>query len=47
MNIRGKISRIGTSGKELENLPVSAKMKIDYQVELEQVFEEAWRSLRD
>lgn len=47
MNIKGKISRIGTSGKELENLPVSAKMKIDYQVELEQVFEEAWRSLRD
>ena len=47
MNIRGKLSRISTKGKELENIPISAKLKIDYQVELHQVFEEAWRALRD
>ena len=47
MNTKGKLSRISTNGKELENLPVAAKMKIDYQAELDQVFEEAWRALRD
>jgi len=47
MNSRGKLSRISTSGKEVENLPVAAKMKIDYQAELNQIFEEAWRALRD
>ncbi|MEE9460230.1 MAG: S41 family peptidase [Bacteroidales bacterium] len=47
MNTKGKLSRISTNGKELENLPVAAKMKIDYQAELNQVFEEAWRALRD
>jgi tricorn protease len=41
MNTRGKLSRIGTNGKETENLPVAAKMKIDYQAELNQLFEEA------
>ncbi|KPL14232.1 MAG: peptidase S41, partial [Bacteroides sp. SM23_62] len=47
MNIQGKLSRISTNGKEEENLPVAAKMKIDYQAELNQIFEEAWRALRD
>ena len=47
MNTRGKLSRITTGGKETENLPIAAKMKIDYQAELDQIFEEAWRSLRD
>jgi tricorn protease len=47
MNTSGKLSRISTSGKELENLPIAAKMKIDYQAELDQIFEEAWRALRD
>lgn len=47
MNTKGKLSRISTSGKELENLPIAAKMKIDYQAELDQIFEEAWRALRD
>ena len=47
MNTRGKLSRIGTNGKETENLPIAAKMKIDYQAELNQLFEEAWRALRD
>jgi len=47
MNSRGKLSRISTSGKEVENLPVAARMKINYQEELNQLFEEAWRALRD
>lgn len=47
MNTGGKLSRISTNGKEIENLPVAAKMRIDYQAELNQVFEEAWRALRD
>jgi tricorn protease len=47
MNSRCKLSRIGTTGKELENLPVAAKMKIDYHAELNQIFEEAWRALGD
>jgi len=47
MNSRGKLSRISTNGKESENLPVAAKMEIDYEVELNQIFEEAWRALRD
>jgi len=47
MNLKGKLSRISTNGKEMESLPVAAKMKIDYKAELDQVFEEAWRALRD
>ena len=37
MNLKGKLSRISTNGKEMENLPVSAKIKIDYKAELDQV----------
>jgi len=48
MNIKGTLSRIAAgNGKKLENLPVSARMIIDHRVEHEQVFEEAWRALRD
>ncbi len=47
MNSKGKLSRISTTGKEFENLPVAAKMKIDYHAELNQIFEEAWRALGD
>ena len=47
MNIKGKLSRIIATGKELERLPIQAKMTIDYKEELNQVFEEAWRALRD
>ncbi len=47
MNLKGKLSRIKTSGNELENLPVNAKMTIQFKEELNQVFEEAWRALRD
>ncbi len=47
MNLKGKLSRISTSGKEMESLPVAAKIKIDYKAELNQVFDEAWRTLRD
>ncbi len=47
MSTKGKLSRISTSGKELENLPFNAKMTILYKDELNQVFEEGWRVLRD
>ncbi len=47
MNLKGKLSRINTSGNELENLPINAKMTIQFKEELNQVFEEAWRALRD
>ncbi|MDF1547643.1 MAG: S41 family peptidase, partial [Bacteroidales bacterium] len=47
MSIKGSLSRISASGKDLENLPVDAKMTILFKDELNQVFEEAWRALRD
>ncbi|NJO87765.1 MAG: PDZ domain-containing protein [Chloroflexia bacterium] len=47
MNLKGQISRISTSGTELENLTVQAKMTINFNEELDQIFEEGWRSLRD
>ncbi len=47
MNIKGQISRISTSGVEQENIPVQAKMTINFNEELNQIFEEGWRSLRD
>lgn len=47
----GSLSRydIKTERKEdrQESLPYSAKMKIDYLAERTQVFEEAWRAIRD
>jgi tricorn protease len=47
MNSKGKLARISASGTELENLPIQAKMTILFKEELDQVFEEAWRALRD
>ena len=47
MNTKGKISRISTSGTEMENLPIQAKMTIQFKKELNQIFEEGWRALRD
>ena len=44
---RSGLSRIKLAGGEVESLPYKAKMKIDHTAELEQVFEEAWRGLRD
>lgn len=43
----GSISRLDVKSSALESLPYMAKMTIDYPEEKEQVFEEAWRTLRD
>jgi tricorn protease len=43
----GAISRLDLKSSAQESLPYLAKMKIDYPGEKEQVFEEAWRTLRD
>jgi tricorn protease len=43
----GAISRIETKTEKSETLPFSVKQRIDYVAEREQVFEEAWRTLRD
>jgi C-terminal processing protease CtpA/Prc/Tol biopolymer transport system component len=42
---RGSLSRYNLSGDKSESLPFSAKMKIVYEKEREQIFEEAWRAL--
>ena len=43
----GKLNRLKESKKDTEPIALSAKMKIDYKSELNQMFEEAWRTLRD
>lgn len=43
----GAFARIDVKSSATENLPYSAKMKIDYNAERTQVFEEAWRTIRD
>lgn len=43
----GALNRHDLKGDKGESLPYSAKMKIDYVTEREQIFEEAWRALRD
>lgn len=43
----GSIGRIDIRTAAIETLPFSAKMKIDYVAERTQVFEEAWRTIRD
>ncbi|HMP29557.1 MAG TPA: S41 family peptidase, partial [Saprospiraceae bacterium] len=43
----GSISRIDSKSGVSESLPFVAKMKIDYEQERTQVFEEAWRTIRD
>lgn len=43
----GSIARIDTKSSAQESLPYLAKMTINYPGEKEQVFEEAWRTLRD
>lgn len=44
---KGSLSRIELKSGKTESLPYVAKMKIDYSNEKEQVFEEAWRIIRD
>ncbi|MBU2491037.1 MAG: PDZ domain-containing protein [Bacteroidetes bacterium] len=43
----GKLARINLTGNKSENLSFSGKMKIDYYEEKDQMFEEAWRMIRD
>jgi C-terminal processing protease CtpA/Prc/Tol biopolymer transport system component len=44
---RGKISRIKVAGLKKEGIPFSAKMVVDYNEESNQIFEEAWRVIKD
>lgn len=44
---QGSISRVDLKSGSPESLPFAAKMKIDYVNERLQVFEEAWRTIRD
>ncbi len=44
-NKSGGFNRIDLKSSASESLPFSAKMKIDYELEKEQVFEEAWRTI--
>lgn len=43
----GSINRLDVKAGTTDGLPYAAKMKIDYKQERTQVFEEAWRTLRD
>ncbi len=43
----GTIARIDAKSGAQESMPYSAKFRIDYKTEREQVFEEAWRTMRD
>ncbi|HXH99664.1 MAG TPA: S41 family peptidase [Sphingobacteriaceae bacterium] len=43
----GSLARIDTKTSLQDPLPYSARLKIDYPKEKEQVFEEAWRTMRD
>lgn len=43
----GNLSRLDVKTKKSEAIPYSASMQIDYKAERAQVFDEAWRTLRD
>ncbi|MBL0026427.1 MAG: PD40 domain-containing protein [Saprospiraceae bacterium] len=44
---QGSLSRVESKGGTSESLAFNAKMKIDYTAERNQIFEEAWRTIRD
>jgi len=44
---RGRTARIKVAGAKKENLPFSAKMIVDYKEESNQIFDEAWKVIRD
>lgn len=44
---RGQTARIKVAGAKKESLGFSAKMMVDYQEESNQIFEEAWKVIRD
>ncbi len=41
----GKLTRVDSKGKSIENIPFDGKMIIDYNSELVQKFDEGWRAL--
>lgn len=43
----GALSRLDIKGDKTESLPYAVKQRIDYTAERNQVFEEAWRTIRD
>jgi Tol biopolymer transport system component len=47
MKTGGSLNRHDLKADKSELLPYSAKMKIDYPAERAQIFEEAWRAIRD
>ena len=44
---QGALARIDIKSSVSENLPFVSKMKVNYKAERTQVFEEAWRTIRD
>lgn len=46
-NRSGSLARLDIKSGTSDGLPFSSKMKIDYVAERTQVFEEAWRTIRD
>lgn len=44
---KGSLNRLNLKSDKSESLPYIGKMKVDYVAEKEQVFEEAWRTIRD
>ena len=45
--MQGTLARVDTKTSLQEMLPYTAKLRIDYTEEREQIFEEAWRTIRD
>jgi tricorn protease len=43
----GSLSRLDIKGDKTESLPYSVKQHIEYAAERNQIFEEAWRTIRD
>ncbi|MDO5981485.1 S41 family peptidase [Flavivirga spongiicola] len=43
----GSLNSINLSSDKSENLPISAKLDIDYNLESNQIFEEAWKAIND
>jgi tricorn protease-like protein len=47
MKSGGALARVDLKAGTAESLPYTARLKINYTAEREQVFEEAWRTIRD
>ncbi len=44
---KGKLNRINLSNNKIEAFPIKAKLDIDYRLESNQIFEEAWNAIND